>query len=49
MFPVIGLIKNEILDDKTARKMASEYLFGLCDAGLITDRDRMKLFVYCTL
>ena len=41
--------KKEILDDKTASKAANEYLSGLRDAGLITDRERMKLYIYCTL
>lgn len=34
---------------KSANEKASEYLHGLCDAGLITDRERGKLFVYCTM
>ena len=38
-----------LITDKSANEKVSEYLHGLCDAGLITDRERGQLFVYCTL
>ena len=31
------------------RKMCTGYLHGLCDAGVITDRERMEIFSYFTV
>lgn len=38
-----------LITDKSASEKANEYLHGLCDAGLITDRERGQLYIYCTL
>ena len=41
--------KNNIINDSLLHNLASGYTHGLCDAGLITDRQRGMLFIYITL
>lgn len=40
---------NNALDQDKVRSGNAQYVLGLRDAGLITDRERMKLFIYTTV
>ena len=39
-----GIISEKELNDK-----ASAYTKALCDAGILTDRERTRIYIYCTL
>ena len=41
--------KSGIISDKELNDRASAYTTALCDAGVITDRERQRLYIYCTL
>lgn len=41
--------KNPGLNRAETRKTFYGYTFGLMDAGLITERERQILYVYCTV
>lgn len=54
--PRIALVHLERLRNNSKRcrnetnRLASyNYTLGLCDAGLITERERMALFIYTTI
>lgn len=41
--------KNGCMTDNEARQRAAGYTQGLYDGGLITERERQKLFIYTTV
>lgn len=41
--------KNPVLSKDETRARLAGYVKGLCDAGLITERERQILFVYGTV
>ena len=41
--------KNETIRQDETRKHAYGYTLGLRDGGLITERQRQLLFIYCTM
>ena len=40
---------NDALNTDAVRKESYGYTKGLCDAGLITERERQVLFLYTTI